>query len=380
MRSILHITYDYAEENIGKSTVVISELIDETSKYFENRIISLKRIINPLKEKIELKENLINFYNFGLPKGILLKYNHLRCSKKIMKFLVEKGELEFNFIHSHKLTFEGFIGFELAKNNNKSLLISLRQTDFMVLKYRKDLIPYCKKILDYSSIIFYIAPYMLKRMENIFGSHFVNSISDKMFLLPNPINFNKFLFNYGQRANYYLAILWLEKRSVKRKNLLNLLKAIKILSNEKIKLKIIGKGGYENIVKKWIERLGLVEQVELVGFIENDRIYSYIQESKGLLLPSFSETFGVVYAESLLCGTPILYSVNTGFDGFFEKIGVAVNPHSVSDIAKGIQIIDEYNDLLRKNIIELYKNGAFEIFKKENIAKKYNEILTNVLC
>lgn len=39
----------------------------------------------------------------------------------------------------------------------------------------------------------------------------------------------------------------------------------------------------------------------------------YLQNAKAFLMLSKSETFGVAYAESLLCGTPIMYSEGTSF-------------------------------------------------------------------
>lgn len=79
--------------------------------------------------------------------------------------------------------------------------------------------------------------------------------------------------------------------------------------------------------------------ISFFGFIENDKISKYSSKSRGSILPSFSETIGVVYAESLLCGTPILYSKGTGFDGIFENVVVSVESHYIENIARGIQTL-----------------------------------------
>lgn len=53
MTKILHISFDYAESNLGVSTVVIADLINETAKFADVEIISLKRTVNPFKEQIK---------------------------------------------------------------------------------------------------------------------------------------------------------------------------------------------------------------------------------------------------------------------------------------------------------------------------------------
>lgn len=374
---LLHISYDYAEENIGDSTVVIKDLIEESSKYIINKTIALKRTVNPKKLNLSfIDENLVRLTHFGFPYGIFLKMNSFRISAKIYDNLFEKFQIfSVDAIHSHKLTFEGFIGFKLSNMLDKKLIISVRQTDLKVLKYRKDLIPFAKKILEKASFIIYLAPYMVKRIENVFGRNFMNSIKDKLHFLPNPINFQNFDYKSDMIENYYITILWLNRRSVLRKNLFGLLKAIKLLDNNSIKLKIIGKGNYEHKLKRFIKTLGLESQVEFLGFKENSEIKFYLAKSRGLLLPSFSETFGVVYAEALLCGTPILYSINTGFDGLFENVGALVDPNSIESIANGIQFIDYNNKDLRKNIMQLKQSGTFNILKRENVGISYFNLI-----
>ena len=64
---------------------------------------------------------------------------------------------------------------------------------------------------------------------------------------------------------------------------------------------------------------------------------------RAFVMPSFSETFGMVYAEALLNGTPILYSKDTGFDGLFDNVGVVVDPHSLVSIGEGLRKIVQKN-------------------------------------
>ena len=62
------------------------------------------------------------------------------------------------------------------------------------------------------------------------------------------------------------------------------------------------------------------------------------------IMPSILETFGLVYAEAMSQGLPIIYSTGQGFDGQFKNgvAGYAVNCF-------------DYRDISHK-IVDLYKN------------------------
>lgn len=380
MTKILHISFDYAESNLGVSTVVIADLINETAKFADVEIISLKRTVNPFKEQIKWnnEKKLLSYYTFGLPYGIFIKNNMKRISNNLDKYQ-SKSTLDFNsidIVHSHKMTFEGFIGYYIAKKYNKKLFVSLRQTDFFVLNNRSGLSGFCKKVLTQADRIFYIAPYMLDRLKIFFGVDFFNEVLEKKLVyLPNSLDIKKFKFSQIDPKGNLLTIQWLKKNIIKRKNLYRLFEAIKLIKYEKIKLDVIGYGDYEKEIKNWVKKLGIEGRVNFLGFIRNEEISSYLNSAKAFLMPSLNETFGVAYAEALLCGTPIMYSKGTGFDGVFQDVGVAVDPFSVESIAKGIEKIIERNDFFLFNIKRLHDDNAFQIFTREHISKVYKHCI-----
>lgn len=377
---ILHLTFDYAEDNLGVSTVVISNLIKQTAKFADTEIISLKRTVNPFSEKIKWnnEKKLLSYNSCGLPYGILLRSNMKRIFKKLVTSQKE-GAINFNsidIVHSHKLTFEGFIGYYIAKKYNKKFFVSLRQTDFSVLNHRKGFIGLCKNVLEQADRIFFIAPYMLDSLKKLFGEEFYNKVLDnKLIYLPNSLDFKKFTFNQIGQSGNLLTIQWLNKNIIKRKNLHRLFQAIKLIKDENVKLDIIGYGDYEKEIKNWVKKLDIKNRVNFLGFIENQQISSYLNSAKAFLMPSLSETFGVAYAESLLCGTPILYSKGTGFDGVFKDVGVSVDPFSVESIAKGIEEIIEKNGFFRSNIKHLHDKNTFKIFTREYISEVYRNCI-----
>ncbi|RLD43528.1 MAG: hypothetical protein DRI86_09800, partial [Bacteroidetes bacterium] len=93
------------------------------------------------------------------------------------------------------------------------------------------------------------------------------------------------------------------------------------------------------------------------------------------VMASYTESFGLVYAEAISQGLPVIYTKGEGFDNHFEdgNIGFSVNPHSPEDIARGISsIIDNYND------IQKYSETAIANFNWDKISKDYFEVYSNI--
>lgn len=112
-------------------------------------------------------------------------------------------------------------------------------------------------------------------------------------------------------------------------------------------------------VREWISDLN-----ELAEELSRCRVFA---------MPSFHETFGLVYIEALSCGCSVIHSKNEGIDGFFnEKFIRSVNPYDVSDIEGSISFLlsefpagVERSDVM--NVIGKFDWG--------NVAKNYRAII-----
>ena len=71
------------------------------------------------------------------------------------------------------------------------------------------------------------------------------------------------------------------------------------------------------------------------------------------ILPSIHETFGLVYAEALSQGLPIIYTRGQGFDGHFEEgeVGYSVDCYDYEEISnKVLEIITKYETISSKAV------------------------------
>ena len=107
---------------------------------------------------------------------------------------------------------------------------------------------------------------------------------------------------------------------------------------------------------------GKLVKEELIDVYRSCNIY---------LMPSHYETFGLVYAEALSQGLPVLYTKGQGFDGQFEdgEVGYAVVSTDANDIKdKILKVIENYDKIL-PNI-----QHCLEKFKWDKIAKQYADL------
>jgi len=383
VKKILNLTYDLRDRYNRKVTPAISNLINVSKSKFDPFVINLVRTPNLLHEEANLKDSnhlMINVY--GLPYGLLMNWSQDRALNLIKnKASQEDINFEsFNLIHSHKLTFEGMIGYKLSKEFDIPMIVTLRQTDTMVFSKKNSTIKIFKPIIKRCTKILYLIPQILLRMEKIFGKPFFEDhIIPKAVLLPNIVDRKINMRKNDVESGNFVTVLKMEKKIVNRKNVKRLLIAFNQLRNYNIKLSIVGDGSYRSEIEKWVTKFNLIEKVNFVGHIDNDKIDEYYAKAEAFLLPSISESFGLVYAEALLNGTPIMYSLgHLGFDGFFEGVGVGVNPKSVQSIKDGILKLFNNGSSYRKNIDHLSQAGEFNIFNSSYVGRKYCEVLERV--
>ncbi len=119
-------------------------------------------------------------------------------------------------------------------------------------------------------------------------------------------------------------ILFLGRINIHNKGLDTLLEALK---GSSLKLKIAGRGRDTNELMKLIREKGLKENVEYLGFVDEEKKRELIKGCRFLVLPSRYEGQGIVILEAASFGKPVLvsdlpelrYAVNEGFGVSFRR-------------------------------------------------------------
>ncbi len=93
-----------------------------------------------------------------------------------------------------------------------------------------------------------------------------------------------------------------------KKGLLNLMHAWARLTPRGWRLRIAGpdEGGHLAEVLELAQRLGIAESVDYIGEVDGERKSETYRDADMFVLPTFSENFGVVVAEALAHGLPVI--------------------------------------------------------------------------
>lgn len=172
-------------------------------------------------------------------------------------------------------------------------------------------------------------------------------------IIKNPISvsFSEKL-KFEDKENTILSV----GRLAEEKNHLDLLKSFKLISSKipNWKLKIIGSGPLESQIKSFIEANDLVNRVELIKEVKN--IELEYQKAKFLIMPSRYEGFGLVIAEALSCGLPVVLFKNGNSSNLimndFNGIVISNNSQQIENLAIEVEKLAKNENLIK----ELAKN------------------------
>ncbi len=122
-------------------------------------------------------------------------------------------------------------------------------------------------------------------------------------------------------------------------------------------LTIVGEGEEYQAIQQYLLENNLADKVFLKGTLTKTQIAEVLNNSSFLVFPSRHETFGLVVAEALSCGLPVVCTNQTAPKEFInDQNGILVEPDSVDEIAKAMENMIEnrsnYNGELIHNQIE----------------------------
>ena len=296
-------------------------------------------------------------------RGLMFKKN----AKKALENLLKKEDID--IIHGHYLFPAGAAAVEVGNEHGIKTYVTAHGSDmFEVYKKQPIMRSTIKSVLKKADVVLAVSNAL--RHEIIATG--VSGISQKTRLCWNSVDIDKFSTKENSSFKNELGltdkpIVLFVGNLIKRKNVESLLEARKI-ANSDYYLVIVGNGPLFKKLKKKAEEEN-IRDVIFTGS-RND-VENIIPSCDVLVLPSFSESFGLVLIEALACGKPVIGS-NVGgiIEIINENVGLLVDPNKVSSIASAIDDVIN-DDVLRKRLASNARNRAID-FSKVNIP--YDEV------
>lgn len=230
----------------------------------------------------------------GNMKGILSANE-----QNLQRFIAKAGKV--SLIHAHVAFPAGFVAMQLAKKYHLPYLITEQMSPFPFLCYRKgrEIMQKVRLPLQQADAVIAISPNAAADMELKTGVTplvIPNLVDEKLFSPPaSPPAIKPFTF-------FTLG------RMVPQKGIPDLLHAISHLSRQykEVTFRIGGEGENKTEYQKLARLIGIAKRIEWLGELSRPQAAKEFQQCNAFVLPSLHESMGVVYAEAIACGKPII--------------------------------------------------------------------------
>jgi glycosyltransferase involved in cell wall biosynthesis len=333
-------------------------------------------------------------YSRNLPNDtsiVKCQYNMLYGQYRIKNWLVYRAlkayirskSISFSLIHGHYVFTDGHVAHKLHKDYDVPYVVSFRKSDLDIFRRRPHLRRIGFKILKEASKIVFISI----AHYNAFFSEFLNikeqdNIKEKSIVIPNGIDsfwIKRFYSQKLKKLNKPINLLtvgWIQHN----KNQLNVAKAIDKLKTT-FDLNIIYTViGHPREIE-YANRLKSYDFVKYLPPVGKEELLLEYRKADIFIMPSYNETFGLVYLEALTQHIPIIFTKQQGIDGFFPNAEYArsVDPNDINQISQVIkELIDSYGKL------NYPKKLDFDRFKWNIIANQlfsiYKSLISEIVC
>lgn len=297
--------------------------------------------------------------------------------QKIYKAVKSNFNVEmYNLIHAYTLFTDGNCARKLSKKHGIPYVVAVRNTD--VNAFFK-LMPHLrgrgiKTMLDASAVFFLSESYRNQVFEKYVPKKHRAAIEAKTHIIPNGID--DFWFDN------------LPDKKIELKEPIKLLFAGRIDRNKNVPtiqkaMQILHERGYDlslTVVGRVIDQneFGIIssdKHTQCISAKPKEELIDLYRDHHIFVMPSFTESFGLVYVEAMSQGLPVIYSKGQGFDGQFPEgqVGYSVYPHDAEDVADGIEKIIKNFDTIKGNVVESAKK-----FNWTEISEVYDKIYKSI--
>lgn len=198
-------------------------------------------------------------------------------------------------------------------------------------------------------------------------------------IIPNGINLSEIKRKNSWPKEKIRNVLFLSRIHPK-KGIELLIEAVSIINPSNIKFTISGEGNpdYINGLKKLCQNRGILNLFDFTGGIYGKLKWELFQTADLFVLPTYSENFGIVIAEAMASGLPVITTTGTPWSIINEnRCGWWINPtvdELVNAISEALNIRPSQLEEMGKNAIELIEQN----FDIKTISKEMSEFYLKV--
>ena len=304
---------------------------------------------------------------------------HLKHYKVFRDMKANVNFKEYDIIHAHSLFSNGYIAYLIKKRYGIPYVITVRYPDFFTFfKWMPYLRPLGKKILDDAEKIIFLSESSKDATFKYINGSLLRKVISKTLIIPNGIddywinNILKDKKNISDKNNIKLIFVG---RINKNKNPEILIKICSILKTRGIEPKLYIVGKIED--KRYINIFNKYEFIIYCGECEKERLIEYYRTADIFIMLSHKETFGLVYAEAMSQGLPIIYSKGQGFDKQFAdgEVGYPCSYNNANEACEAIINIMSNYEKLSENCLKNVRRYSWNKITENIVKNAYEKVL-----
>lgn len=338
---------------LGHKVVVLS--IDRRFRACDRRIGLNHRFVEGI--------DIYNFYMLPMPIKTMYKlgYFYIILVVRYLYKIILQNHGKPDIIHAHYL-YTMPIALKLKSKFN----IPCVGTEHWSFLGKADLPTFVK---FYADKVYYHLDALIT-VSNSLKMNILKQFGVKSSVIPNMLDVSN--FNINSRNQYSKNKLYFSFVSVgtliDRKCFDLLLKAFSKLKIENKYLTIIGDGPRMGELKVLISELGIENCVELTGTLSREEMLPKMSSSNVFVLPSKSETFGVVYIEAMALGLPVIATRCGGPEDFVDlSNGLLIDCNNEESLVNAMDYMYRHYDEYKPEIIS---NSVISKYSPINIARQ----------
>ena len=281
----------------------------------------------------------------------------------------------FNILHFFFSLPTGLLSLLPWTFKNTPYIVSLRGSDVPYYDI------YNKKVHLFNLILKPVNRYIWKKAKKVVAlsrglkATALKTAPEQSFeVIPNGIETDLFKpDSYQEKSAQQLKLITVS-RLINRKGIDHLLKALAELNDKEIELLIVGTGSYEDSLKKMCSELKLNDVVTFYGYCPREQLFKLYNKADLFVLPSLAESFGLVFAEAMACGLPVIGGRTGGVPDLVKKEnGILVEPGNIGEIKDAVVKMKQ-GQKMRACMGEANRKRVLEHYSWESVSNLYFEL------
>jgi teichuronic acid biosynthesis glycosyltransferase TuaC len=276
---------------------------------------------------------------FGIPRKILFARSGDLYYAGLRRGLAALARRGFDLVHAHPALPDGAAAARLAHRLDLPLVITVHGADAHVsLSGGGSVAAATERALRQAAAVVAVSQVLAARLAGVVPAERLHVIPNGVVVPEQPAAADDFL--PGRRVVLSAGHL------VESKGHLDVLDAIARLGAgyDNVHYVVVGEGPLRDRLATRAADLGLGERLHLLGQLDQARAFALMARADVFALPSSPEGFGLVCAEAMAQGTPVIACHGEGPETFIAdgQSGVLVPPHDVKALADALaELLDD---------------------------------------